>query len=69
MTTAPTPLRRALRLDEAAAALGISRDFFDEHVRPDLRLVRKGRVTLVPMTELDRWLEANASLSYDPGHR
>lgn len=58
--------RRALRLDEAADSLGVSRDFFDKYVRPEIRLVHKGRVTLVPLFEIDRWLEANAALAYDP---
>jgi hypothetical protein len=41
--------------DEAAAALGISRDYFNAHVRPDLRLIRKGRLVLVLVSELERW--------------
>jgi hypothetical protein len=41
--------------DEAAAALGISRDYFNAHVRPDLRLIRKGRLVLVLVNELERW--------------
>jgi len=37
--------RLALGLDEAAEALGCSRDYFDEHVRPEVRVVRRGRRT------------------------
>ena len=39
---APLP-RLALSPDEAAAALGVSRDYFDEHVAGELRIVRRGR--------------------------
>jgi excisionase family DNA binding protein len=52
--------RLALSPDEAAAALGVSRDFFDDHIRSDLRLVRKGRKVLVPVRELEVWLEREA---------
>ncbi len=45
---------------EAARLLGCSRDFFDEHVLPELRVVRRGRLVLVAVRELERWLEANA---------
>jgi hypothetical protein len=37
--------------------LGCSRDFFDEHVRPELRLVRRGRRVFVAVAELERWLD------------
>jgi DNA-binding HxlR family transcriptional regulator len=54
--------RVALRCpDEAASALGISRDYFNEHVRPDLRLIRKGRLVLVLVSELERWGLENAA--------
>lgn len=56
-------LRLALSPDEAAAAVGVSRDFFDEHVAPELRIVRRGRRRLVPMKELERWLEESAALT------
>lgn len=50
-----------LNPDEAAIALGISRDFFDEHVLPELKIVRRGRKRIIPVAELNRWLEAQAS--------
>ncbi len=53
--------RLALSPDEAAAALGVSRDFFDGHVLPELRVVRRGRRRLIPLRELERWLEQAAS--------
>lgn len=60
---APRPPRLAVELGEAASTLGVSKKFFDEHVRPDLRLVRRGRKVLVPIRELERWLEANAAVT------
>jgi len=41
--------------------LGVSRDYFDEHVIGDLRVVRRGRRILVPVAELERWLTRNAA--------
>jgi hypothetical protein len=46
---------------EAAAALGVSDEFFDEHVRHELRLIRRGRFTFVAVKELELWAEKNAS--------
>jgi excisionase family DNA binding protein len=53
--------RLAVPPAEAAALLSMSRDTFDRHVRDHLRVVRVGRKVLVPVRELDRWLERNAS--------
>ncbi len=54
-------LRLTLTPREAAEALGVSRDFFDAHVKPELRVVRRGRLVLVPVRELERWVEENAT--------
>lgn len=54
-------LRLTLTPQEAADALGVSRDFFDAHVKPDLRVVRRGRLVLVPVRELERWVDENAA--------
>lgn len=57
----PAPLPRlALSPDEAAASLGVSRDYFDEHVAGELRIVRRGRRKLIPVRELERWLDRSA---------
>ena len=56
-TTVP---RVTLTPSEAAAALGVGIDFFDEHVAADLRLVRIGRKRLVPLAELERWAHEHA---------
>jgi excisionase family DNA binding protein len=51
----------ALRPDEAAESLGCSRDFFDEHIAPELRWVRRGRLKLVSIAEIERWLERESA--------
>jgi len=51
---APVP-RVALKREEAAAALGMSLDSFERHVQRDLRVIRRGRMVLVPIAELERW--------------
>jgi hypothetical protein len=53
--------RIALTPPEAAAAIGVGPDFFDANVAPDLRLIRRGRKRLVPVSELERWTAENAS--------
>lgn len=55
--------RLALSKTEAAEALGVSVDYLDEHVMPDLRVVRRGRRRLIPVSELERWLERSAALT------
>lgn len=62
----PSP-RVALRIEEAASALGVSRDHFDRYVRPELRLVRLGRVQLVAVAELERWLDRAAARPLEGG--
>jgi excisionase family DNA binding protein len=53
--------RLALRVEEAAEALGVSDDYFRVHVADELRWVRRGRVRVVAVQELQRWLDRNAS--------
>jgi excisionase family DNA binding protein len=55
------PIRLALTRAEAAAAIGVSLDSFERHIQHELRVVRRGRLRLVPVRELERWLEANAA--------
>ena len=57
--------RVTLTRGEAAEALGISIDSFERHVQPELRLIRRGRMRLVPVRELERWADRNASLTLD----
>jgi excisionase family DNA binding protein len=51
----PAP-RLALSPDEAAASLGVSRDYLDEHIAHELRWVRRGRRKFVSIAELQNWL-------------
>jgi len=60
-TVAELP-RLALTKTEAANSLGVSVDFLDAHIVPELRMVRRGRRRLIPVRELERWLEKNADL-------
>lgn len=54
--------RLCVKPDEAAQMLSVSRDYFDEHVKPELRVVHRGaRTVLVPVAELVRWVERNAA--------
>ena len=59
VTTTPVP-RLALSVEEACAALGVSWDTWSEHISPHMRLVRCGRRKMIPVRELERWLEENA---------
>jgi excisionase family DNA binding protein len=62
-SSSATPRARlALSPDEAAAALGVSRDYFDEHILGELRVVRRGRRILIPLVELERWLDRAATV-------
>jgi hypothetical protein len=60
MTASQTPFRVALRPEEAAAALGVSRTSFYTHVMPELRCILVGRVRLIPVRELEAWAEREA---------
>src|SRR4051812_43207736 len=52
--------RLALTKAEAAEALGVSVDFFEDHIMRELRIVRRGRRRLIPVAELMRWLQRSA---------
>jgi hypothetical protein len=57
----PTEVPRiALTPPEAAAAIGVGPDFFDQQVAPELRIVRRGRKRLIPIQELEQWVSRNA---------
>lgn len=56
-STSKTPIRLALRKEEAAASLGVSDETFDRHIRPSLPVVRCGSLRLYPTRAIDQWLE------------
>lgn len=58
----PRPAVLLVSCDEAARRLGISRDTFDRFVVNDLRIVSIGRRLLVPVAELERFVERNAAV-------
>lgn len=51
----------ALKREDAAEAIGMSLDSFERYVQPELRLIRRGRLVLVGVGELERWCEENAA--------
>jgi len=55
------PGKIALSISEAADQLGVSEDHFRRHVLSDLRIVRSGRLRLVPVRELEDWLDRSAA--------
>jgi excisionase family DNA binding protein len=57
----PRNARLSLTRKEAADSLGISIDTFERHVQHELRLLRVGRKRLVPVAELQRFVESNAA--------
>jgi hypothetical protein len=63
---APVP-RVALTRQEAAASLGLSLRAFQEHVQPELRVIRRGSVRLIPVRELEEWAARNAESTITNG--
>jgi hypothetical protein len=57
--------RLAFSKAEAAESLGCSVDFLEEHVLPELRVVRRGRRVFVAVAELERWLDRSAALTLE----
>jgi hypothetical protein len=57
--------RLSLTPAQCAEALGISRDSFDRYVLPELRVVRRGRLVLVSVREVERWLDVSAARTLD----
>ncbi len=46
-----------LRRPAAAAYLGgVSIDYLEERVLPEIEVIREGRLVLIPTAELDRWI-------------
>jgi hypothetical protein len=66
-TVAVQPL--AVDRATAAAMLMMSVDSFERLVQPHIRMVRSGRLRVVPVSELQRWLDENAEFTLDRGGR
>ena len=60
MTERPIP-RIALTAAEAADALGMSVDSLERFVQPQVRIIRRGRLRLFPVGELERWTQENSA--------
>jgi hypothetical protein len=58
--------RLALTPVEAAGAIGCSPDFFDTMIRPELRVIRRGRKVFISIAELASWLEREAARTIGP---
>lgn len=65
MSVKAPPPRLALSKPEAAAALGVRVDTLERHVLPELRVVRRGRLVLIPVAEIERWLDRNAAVTLE----
>jgi hypothetical protein len=52
--------RFALSPEDAAESLSLSRSAFYTEVLPELRTILVGRRRLVPVAELERWVEREA---------
>lgn len=52
--------RVTLTREEAAGSLGMSLDSFERYVQPEINLIRRSRMLLVPIAELNRWAQDNA---------
>jgi excisionase family DNA binding protein len=50
----------ALTVEQAAAALSVGYDVFHRSIEPELRIVRIGRRKLIPVSELQRYLDDHA---------
>lgn len=59
----PLPPRLGLTVEEAAKAVGMSESSFKRHVQPELRIVRRGSLRIIPVPEIERWLEGNATFA------
>lgn len=60
----------AVSRERAAIALGMKLTSFETYVQPHVRMIRKGKLRLVPVTELERWAGENAEFTLrDTGGR
>jgi hypothetical protein len=60
-TAAPSTRKLLVNRRDAARMLGMSVDSFRRHVEPDCRIVRVGSMRLIPVRELEVWIENHAA--------
>lgn len=56
----PVP-RFSLTREEAAASLGMGLTSFEQYVQPEVRVIRKGKLRLIPCADLEKWADRNAA--------
>jgi hypothetical protein len=52
--------RYTLTRKEAAASPGVSLNHFGRRIQPELKVVVCGQLVLVPVTEVERWVQRRA---------
>jgi hypothetical protein len=52
--------RYALTRREAAASLGMSINHFERRVQPELKVIFCGQLILIPLVEIERWVQTHA---------
>jgi excisionase family DNA binding protein len=52
--------RLSLTRAEAAESLGVSLRTFERAVQPHVRVVRRGKIRLIAVSELEKWLAENS---------
>jgi excisionase family DNA binding protein len=57
--------RVALTREEAAASIGVSLSTFERWIQPELRIIYAGSTRLVPIRELEAWVERTATIAGD----
>jgi hypothetical protein len=50
----------AVSRETAAEMVGMSIDSFERYVQSEVKIIRRGKLRLIPVDELRRWAEANA---------
>jgi hypothetical protein len=57
--------RIALTREEAAESLGLSLSSFERHVQPYVPVIRRGKLRLFRIADLERWCETNAETTLE----
>jgi excisionase family DNA binding protein len=57
------PLKLTVQKQEAAELLGMSVDSFERHVQDELPVIRRGKMRLFRVRDLEQWADENAALT------